>query len=68
MPPYVNYNLYLIGPNGSRFTRCPDFPTGQLINGYLTPEAVAVSKLAHIKYEPTEVDNIVEYRMVLWYK
>ncbi len=53
MPPYVNYNLYLISPIGSRFTRCPDFPTDQIINGYHTAEAVTVSKLAHIKYPPT---------------
>ncbi len=70
MSPYINYNLYLIGPTGSRFTRCPDFPTGQVINGYPTAEAVSVSKLAHIKYPPDNpiIDNMTEYRMVLWYK
>ncbi len=68
IPPNVNYNLYLIGSNGSRFKRCPDFPTGQVINGYPTAEAVAVSKLVHIKYIPTRIDNILEFRMVLWYK
>ncbi len=67
-PQYVNYNLYLIGTNGSRFTRCPDFPTGELINGYPTAKAVTVYKLAHIKYDPKEIDNIVEFRIVLWYK
>ncbi len=72
LPSYVNYNLYLIGPNGSRFTRCPDFPTGQVINGYPTAEAMTVSKLTHIRYPPPPytpiVDNITEYRMELWYK
>ncbi len=70
VPPYINYNLYLIGPNGSRFTGCPDFPTGQLINGYPTTEAVTVGKLAHIKYPPDApvIDNMTEYRMELWYK
>ncbi len=70
MPPYVNYNLYLISPIGSRFTRCPDFPTDQIINGYHTAEAVTVSKLAHIKYPPDNpiFDNITEYRMELWYR
>ncbi len=74
MPAYVNYNLYLIGLTGNKFTRCPDFKDpvsgslGEIINGYPTAEAVTVNRLAHIKYEPTNVDNIVEYRMVLWYK
>ncbi|CAG0976273.1 MAG: hypothetical protein OIN86_07825 [Candidatus Methanoperedens sp.] len=68
MPAYVNYNMYLIGPTGNKFTDCPDFKTGEVINGYPTAEAVAVSKLAHIVYPRTGVDNIVEYRMVLWYK
>jgi hypothetical protein len=72
LPPNVNYNLYLIAPNGSRFTECPGFETGQLINGYPTAEAVTVSKLFHIKYPPPPytpiIDNITEFRMVLWYK
>ncbi len=74
LPPYVNYNLYLIGPNGSRFMGCPDFydpvsgEPGELINGYPTAEAVTVSKLTHIQYSPTNVNNMTEYRMELWYK
>ena len=68
MPPYVNFNLYLIGPDGKRFEKCPKFDEGQLINGYPTAEAVTVSKLVHIKYIPTDIDNILELRMVLWYK
>ncbi len=68
MPAYVNYNLYLIGPAGNRFMGCPDFPNGEVINGYPTAEAVAVYKLAHIKYDPTDIDNMVEFRTVLWYK
>jgi hypothetical protein len=40
------------------------------LNGYPTDETVAVSKLAHILYSNVipNIDNIVEYRMVLWYK
>jgi len=68
VPPNVNYNLYLIGPDGKRFSRCPKFQDGQLINGYPTDKAVAVNKLLHIKYAPTSIDNILELRMVLWYK
>jgi hypothetical protein len=71
-PPNVNYNLYLIGPTGRRFTECPGFESGQFINGYPTAEAVTVSKLFHIKYPPPPytpiIDNITEFRMVLWYK
>ncbi len=68
MPAYVNYNLYLINTTGNRFTKCPDFPTGELINGYPTAEAVTVYKLAHIKYDPRDIDNMVEFRIVMWYK
>ncbi|CAG0949680.1 hypothetical protein METP3_00133 [Methanosarcinales archaeon] len=68
IPLNIDYNLYLIGPSGDKFTKCPDFRTGEVINGYPTAEAVTVNKLVHIKYIPTEIDNIVEYRMVLWYK
>ncbi len=68
MPAYVNFNLYLIGPDGKRFEKCPKFERGELINGYPTAEAVTVSKLIHLNYIPTDIDNILELRMVLWYK
>jgi hypothetical protein len=68
MPAYVNFNLYLIEPDGKRFERCPKFEEGQLINGYPTDEAVAVNKLVHIDYIPTDINDILELRMVLWYK
>ena len=68
MPPYVNFNLYLIAPDGKRFERCPKFEEGQLINGYPTSEAVTVNKLVHLQYIPTNIDNILELRMVLWYR
>lgn len=68
IPTYVNYNLYLIGPDGKRFEKCPKFERGELINGYPTAEAETVSKLVHLNYIPTDVDNILELRMVLWYK
>jgi hypothetical protein len=68
IPPNVNYNLYLLGPTGQRFLRCTKFQDGQLTNGYPTDEAVTVNKLLHIKYPPTNIDNILEMRMVLWYK
>lgn len=68
IPMNINYNMYLIGPSGNKFTKCPDFPIDGVINGFPTAEAVAVNKLVHINYIPTKIDNIVEYRMVLWYK
>lgn len=73
LPLYINYNLYMIGVSGNRFSGCPNFKDtvigepGQVINGYPTSEAVTVSKLVHITYAPTNVDNMVEYRMELWY-
>ena len=66
MPPYVDYNLYLIDSHGNRFKKCTKFDEGELINGYPTDEAVTVNKLVHIKYK--DIDDILEYRMVLWYK
>ncbi len=68
MPAYVNFNLYLINSTGERFKKCPKFEEGQLINGYPTAEAVAVNKLIHINYIPTAINDILELRMVLWYK
>jgi hypothetical protein len=68
---FVNYNFYLISPNGSIFKNCPGFNNGQLINGFPTEEAVAVNKLIHINYSgntTAQIDNILELRMVLWYK
>ncbi len=65
IPAYVNYNLYLIDSKGNRFMKCPNFP---VINGYPTAEAVTVSTIAHIEYIPENVNNMLEYRMVLWYK
>jgi hypothetical protein len=66
VPPNINYNLYLISPTGQRFLQCTKFQDGQLINGYPTDEAVTVNKLLHIKYR--SIDDILELRMVLWYK
>jgi hypothetical protein len=66
MPAMVDYNLYLIGTDGKKFTGCPGIPEGQLINGYPTNEAVTVNKLAHIN--STTINKILELRMVLWYK
>ena len=69
-PAYVNYNFYLISPDGTIFKNCPDFNNGQLINGYPTEDAVTVNKLVHINFSDntTHIDNILEFRMVLWYK
>jgi hypothetical protein len=66
VPPNINYNLYLISPTGQRFLQCTKFQDGQLINGYPTDEAVTVNKLLHIKYR--SIDDILDLRMVLWYK
>ncbi len=68
IPAYVNFNLYIIKPDGKRFEKCPKFERGELINGYPTAEAVSVSKLVHLNYIPTDIDNILELRMELWYK
>jgi hypothetical protein len=65
IPAYVNYNLYLIDSKGKGFVKCTNWP---VINGYPTAEAVTVSTIAHIEYIPENVNNMLEYRMVLWYK
>ncbi|MCE8428234.1 MAG: hypothetical protein J5U19_07605 [Candidatus Methanoperedens sp.] len=63
---FVNYNFYLISPNGSIFKNCPEFNNGQLINGYPTEDAVTVNKLVHIN-DSENTAHILELRMVLWY-
>ena len=65
MPPYVNYNLYLINPDGTLCDICPEFT--EVINGYPTGEAVTVNKLIHLN-QGRELGFIRELRMVLWYK
>lgn len=64
--PNVNYNMYLIGSKGDRFTRCTQFEDGEFINGYPTEDAITVNKLVHVKYG--DINNILEFRMVMWYK
>jgi hypothetical protein len=65
MPPYVNYNLYLINPDGTLCDDCPEFQ--ELINGYPTGEAVVVNKLIHLN-QGSGLGFMRELRMVLWYK
>ena len=65
MPPYVNYNLYLINPDGSLCQDCPEFK--EIINGYPTAEAVTVNKMIHLN-QRRDLGFIRELRMVLWYK
>jgi len=65
MPPYVNYNLYLINPDGTLCDDCPEFE--EMINGYPTGEAVTVNKLIHLN-QGSELGFMRELRMVLWYK
>jgi len=62
-PAFVNFNFYLISPNGTVFN-CNNF-SGQIINGYPTNDAVTVNKLVHIN--DSGFDKILELRMVLWY-
>ncbi|VVB96050.1 Uncharacterised protein [uncultured archaeon] len=64
VPEYVNYNLYLINPDGTLCLDCPEFQ--EIINGYPTDEAATVNKLFHLKTISTEY--LRELRMVLWYK
>ena len=64
VPPYINYNLYLINPDGSLCKDCPEFK--EIINGYPTDEAATVNKLFHLRTVSTEY--LRELRMVLWYK
>lgn len=65
MPPYVNYNLYLINPDGTLCDDCPEFK--EIINGYPTGEAVVVNKLIHLN-QGSGLGFMRELRMVLWYK
>ncbi|MCD4841025.1 MAG: hypothetical protein K8R08_03325 [Methanosarcinales archaeon] len=65
MPPYVNYNLYLINPDGTLCDDCPEFK--EMINGYPTGEAVVVNKLIHLN-QGSGLGFMRELRMVLWYK
>ena len=65
MPPYVNYNLYLINPDGTLCHDCPEFT--EIINGYPTGEAVTVNKVIHLN-QARDLGFIRELRMVLWYK
>ena len=65
MPPYVNYNLYLINPDGTLCHDCPEFT--EIINGYPTGEAVTVNKVIHLN-QRRDLGFIRELRMVLWYK
>lgn len=64
MPPNINYNLYLINPDGTLCVDCPEFK--EIINSYPTKEAVTVNKIFHIKTLSKEYFR--ELRMTLWYK
>lgn len=66
IPPYVNYNLYLINPDGTICTICEEFIP--IINGYPTDEAVTVNKILHINQQRQDLGYMRELRMVLWYK
>ena len=65
MPAYVNYNLYLVNPDGTLCDICPEFT--EMINGYPTGEAVTVNKIIHLN-QSRDLGFIRELRMVLWYK
>lgn len=64
LPYYINYNMYLINPDGRLCEDCPEFK--EIVNGYPSNEAVTVNKLFHIK--TVNGEYIRELRMVLWYK
>lgn len=64
VPPNINYNLYLINPDGTLCKDCPDFK--EITNGYPTDEAVTVNKIFRFKTVSTEYMR--ELRMILWYK
>ncbi len=64
IPYYINYNLYLIEPDGKLCTVCPDFK--EIINGYPTDEAVTVNKIFHIR--TINGEGLKELRIVLWFK
>lgn len=65
LPPYVNFNLYLINPDGTLCYDCPEFK--EIINGYPTSEAVTVNKIIHLNQQ-RDLGFMREIRMVLWYK
>lgn len=65
IPKHVNFNLYLIDSKGRSSMKCTNWP---VINGYPTDEAVTVGTIAHIVYYPGGINNMLEYRMVMWYK
>lgn len=64
IPYYINYNMYLINPDGTLCKDCPDFK--EMINGYPTDEAITVNKIFHIK--TINGEYLRELRLVLWYK
>ncbi len=64
VPEYVNYNMYLLNPDGTLCKDCPEFK--EIINGYPTSEAVTVNKIFHLKSPGGEL--LRELRIVLWYK
>lgn len=64
IPYYINYNMYLITPDGRLCTECPEFQ--ETINSYPTDEAVTVNKILHIK--TIKGEGLRELRMTLWYK
>ena len=64
IPYYINYNMYLITPDGRLCTECPEFQ--EITNGYPTDEAVTVNKVLHIK--TINGEGLRELRMTLWYK
>lgn len=64
IPYYINYNMYLITPDGRLCTECPEFQ--EITNSYPTDEAVTVNKIIHIK--TINGEGLRELRMTLWYK
>ena len=64
IPYYINYNMYLINPDGSLCKDCPEFQ--EMINGYPTDEAVTVNKIFHIK--TINGEYLRELRIISWYK
>ncbi len=71
VPQHVNYNLYLIKPEGTTlnpsdlYLNC--IKSEPVINGYPTDEAVTVNKILHMS-KLQDGGNMAELRMVLWYK
>lgn len=65
VPYYINFNLYLINPDGTICRDCKEWR--EILNGYPTDEAVTVNKLIHINKRMNS-GYFRELRMVLWYK